>query len=227
MLLARPLNLPTFHPATCLSTGILRLCDLYVILSLMMMLRVKVVKALLLLISTVGRTCSGSSQRSERRPDEARPWTWRADRHSASTSLLITTTSPTFPPPLYATMSELDAVHLPPSHASGDDSAIASSSAQPSGTATSGGDEIEADEDDDAELEAMKARVAEMEAEAAKLREMQEQAEREAGGSGGGKAAGGGGGGVVGPTDEEKEEVDARSVYVGNVSWQRQRQRPR
>ena len=115
-------------------------------------------------------------------------------------------------------MSELDAVHLPPSHASGDDSAIASSSthpAQPSGP--SGGDEIDED-DDDAELEAMKARVAEMEAEAAKLREMQEQAEREAGGSSGGGGKGSGATQVAGPTDGEKGEVDARSVYVGNVS---------
>ncbi|PWN26257.1 RNA-binding domain-containing protein, partial [Jaminaea rosea] len=79
----------------------------------------------------------------------------------------------------------------------------------------SGGDDIEAD-DDDAELEAMKARVAEMEAEAAKLREMQEQAEREAGG---GRAGGGANTPVSGPTDEEKEEVDARSVYVGNVDY--------
>lgn len=60
--------------------------------------------------------------------------------------------------------------------------------------------------DDEAEIEAMKVRMAEMEAEAAKLREMQADAE----GSSGGAAAG--------PSEEEKEEVDSRSVYVGNVS---------
>lgn len=63
--------------------------------------------------------------------------------------------------------------------------------------------------DEEAELEAMKARVAEMEAEAAKLREMQAQVEREMAGPSGGSA---------GPSEEEKEEVDARSIYVGNVS---------
>lgn len=65
------------------------------------------------------------------------------------------------------------------------------------------------DDDEDAELEAMKARVAEMEAEAAKLREMQEQAD----------ASMGGVGATSGPTDEEKEEVDSRSIYVGNVDY--------
>jgi hypothetical protein len=74
------------------------------------------------------------------------------------------------------------------------------------GLANTGGDDL-----DDAALEAMKARVAEMEAEAAKLREMQEQA-----GDGMGSAEGGAQPMVL--TEEEKEEVDARSVYVGNVS---------
>jgi hypothetical protein len=58
---------------------------------------------------------------------------------------------------------------------------------------------------EDADLEAMKKRVAEMEAEAAKLREMNEVAERDFNV------------GVTHPTEDEKMEVDARSVYVGNV----------
>jgi polyadenylate-binding protein 2 len=68
----------------------------------------------------------------------------------------------------------------------------------------------------DDELEAMKARVKEMEEEAAKLREMQAQVEKEMN--------------LVdgkhllyysefmSRLDESKEEVDSRSVYVGNVS---------
>jgi polyadenylate-binding protein 2 len=68
---------------------------------------------------------------------------------------------------------------------------------------------------DDAELEAMKARVAEMEAEAAKLRELQAQAN-----NGMGHAAGGGEAGADDTAmEEDKEEVDARSVYVGNVDY--------
>ncbi|KAF9576664.1 cytoplasmic RNA-binding protein [Mortierella alpina] len=54
----------------------------------------------------------------------------------------------------------------------------------------------------DEEIEAMKQRVKEMEAEAAKLREMQSQAEKD-----------------MNMTEEDKEAVDARSVYVGNVDW--------
>jgi polyadenylate-binding protein 2 len=69
------------------------------------------------------------------------------------------------------------------------------------------------DDVDDAALEAMKARVAEMEAEAAKLREMQEQAN-----NGMGSSDAGASNAMAGLTEEEKEEVDARSVYVGNVS---------
>lgn len=125
-------------------------------------------------------------------------------------------TPPPIHPPLLlcATMSALDEIDLP-THVGEDAAAAAgpSASAKAGGPGASGGDDIEAD-DDDAELEAMKARVAEMEAEAAKLREMQEQAEREAGG---GRAGGGANTPVSAPTDEEKEEVDARSVYVGNV----------
>ena len=54
--------------------------------------------------------------------------------------------------------------------------------------------------DVDTELEAMKKRVVEMEQEAAKLRQMQEQVEKE-----------------MNLTEDQKNEVDARSVYVGNV----------
>ncbi|KAL5341720.1 RNP domain protein [Aspergillus crustosus] len=56
--------------------------------------------------------------------------------------------------------------------------------------------------DDEEEIEAMKRRVAEMESEAAKLREMQatldEQSES---------------------LKEDKEDIDARSVFVGNVDY--------
>ncbi|EPQ30843.1 uncharacterized protein PFL1_01741 [Pseudozyma flocculosa PF-1] len=76
--------------------------------------------------------------------------------------------------------------------------------AQSSSAAADGADGEAMDEE--AEIEAMKKRVAEMEAEAAKLREMQEAA---------GAAAGAG----IHPTEEEKEEVDSRSVYVGNVDY--------
>lgn len=72
--------------------------------------------------------------------------------------------------------------------------------------------------DEDAEIEAMKARMAEMEAEAAKLREMTTQADA------GAPTASSSAPAVprplgAGPTEEEKEEVDARSIYVGNVRW--------
>ena len=63
---------------------------------------------------------------------------------------------------------------------------------------------------DEAEILAMKARVAEMEQEAAKLREMTERAESEAAGQSGADAT---------MTDDDKEAVDGRSVYVGNVSF--------
>lgn len=62
---------------------------------------------------------------------------------------------------------------------------------------------------DEAEIAAMKARVAEMEEEAAKLREMTERAESEAAGTSGADQT---------MTDDDKEAVDGRSVYVGNVS---------
>ncbi|KAG0210175.1 cytoplasmic RNA-binding protein [Mortierella sp. GBA30] len=62
-------------------------------------------------------------------------------------------------------------------------------------------DDLERDIGDE-EIEAMKQRVKEMEAEAAKLREMQHQAEKD-----------------MNMAEEDKEAVDARSVYVGNVDW--------
>ena len=72
--------------------------------------------------------------------------------------------------------------------------------------ASAAGADASAMTDEDAEIEAMKQRVAEMEAEAAKLRELQ-QAAGEAGGAG------------LHPTEEEREEVDSRSIYVGNVDY--------
>lgn len=86
--------------------------------------------------------------------------------------------------------------------------------------------------DEDRELEAMKARVREMEAEAAKLREMQAVAEKEMaakrgmsagtptsseqGGANG--AAGGNGAAATHLSEEEKQAIDGRSIFVGNVS---------
>lgn len=109
-------------------------------------------------------------------------------------------------------MSTLDEIDLP-THQDGLTSAPSGgeSSSKASNNADFRGlDEEDADagedDDDDAELEAMKARVAEMEAEAAKLREMQAEA--------GDTSMSG----VTGPSEEEKEEVDSRSIYVGNVS---------
>ncbi|CAB4436976.1 unnamed protein product [Rhizophagus irregularis] len=58
-------------------------------------------------------------------------------------------------------------------------------------------------EDAEAELEAMKQRVKEMEEEAAKLREMQAQVEKE----------------MNLTSEEDKEAIDARSIYVGNVDY--------
>lgn len=69
-------------------------------------------------------------------------------------------------------------------------------------TGSTGADDVE-----DASIDAMKARVAEMEAEAAKLRQLQEQANN------------GMDGDAVTAMDEDKEEVDSRSVYVGNVDY--------
>ncbi|KAJ3104915.1 cytoplasmic RNA-binding protein [Phlyctochytrium planicorne] len=66
----------------------------------------------------------------------------------------------------------------------------------------------EPEEEVDQELLAMKARVAQMEAEAAKLREMQEQAEKDMNA-----------GTASADSIQQKAEVDARSVYVGNVDY--------
>lgn len=71
--------------------------------------------------------------------------------------------------------------------------------------------------DEDRELEAMKARVKEMEAEAAKLREMQAVAEKEMAAAQGGSATPSEGA-ATHLSEEEKQAVDARSIYVGNVS---------
>jgi hypothetical protein len=70
--------------------------------------------------------------------------------------------------------------------------------------------------DEDEELEQMKARVREMEAEAEKLRTMTAQAQ-----PGSGPGSVGSGGGDMGTEfgEESAEIVDARSVYVGNVSF--------
>lgn len=70
------------------------------------------------------------------------------------------------------------------------------------------------DVDDTAALDAMKARVAEMEAEAAKLREMQQEAN-----NGMGAGSEGDQGQQSEIPEEDKEEVDSRSVYVGNVDY--------
>eukprot|EP00124_Ichthyophonus_hoferi_P000479 Ihof_evm9s18 gene=Ihof_evmTU9s18 len=61
------------------------------------------------------------------------------------------------------------------------------------------------EEGDDPELEAMKQRVKEMEEEARKLQAMQTQVEKQ-------MAA------VI--ASESKEDIDARSIYVGNVDYQ-------
>ncbi|RWS27287.1 polyadenylate-binding protein 2-like protein [Leptotrombidium deliense] len=63
---------------------------------------------------------------------------------------------------------------------------------------------------DDPELEAIKARVREMEEEAEKLKQMQDEVEKQMSLSPPGTA---------GMSLEEKMEVDARSIYVGNVDY--------
>ncbi|KAJ3218351.1 cytoplasmic RNA-binding protein [Clydaea vesicula] len=60
--------------------------------------------------------------------------------------------------------------------------------------------------EDDEELKLMQQRLQEMEAEAKKLREMQQQVELEMQNT-------------VGATDEAKEDIDSRSIYVGNVDY--------
>jgi len=68
------------------------------------------------------------------------------------------------------------------------------------------GNEIDVDDQDAAEIAQMKARLSLMEEEAAKLREMTAQAERDQ------NAAA-----VL--SEDEKEAVDSRSIYVGNVDY--------
>ncbi|GAQ92868.1 polyadenylate-binding protein 2 [Klebsormidium nitens] len=67
-------------------------------------------------------------------------------------------------------------------------------------------------EDPEKELEAMKKRLAEMEAEAAALKRMQDKSAQEMGGTSQG---------AVGDaaSQQNKEEADARSIYVGNVDY--------
>ncbi|KAL9099817.1 MAG: hypothetical protein Q9187_009443, partial [Circinaria calcarea] len=57
--------------------------------------------------------------------------------------------------------------------------------------------------DDEEEIAAMKRRVAEMESEAAKLREMQSQLDQQS----------------ETLQREDREDVDARSIFVGNVDY--------
>lgn len=65
----------------------------------------------------------------------------------------------------------------------------------------------------DPELEAIKARVKEMEEEAEKIKQMQTEVDKQmAGGSTTGLA-------TVPLSLEEKQEIDTRSVYVGNVDY--------
>eukprot|EP01137_Pigoraptor_chileana_P018051 Opistho-2@76967 len=63
-----------------------------------------------------------------------------------------------------------------------------------------------ADELEDPELEAMKRRVQEMEEEARKLREMQNEVEKQMNMT-------------AGASSDSKEEIDGRSIYVGNVDY--------
>jgi len=77
---------------------------------------------------------------------------------------------------------------------------------------------------EDPELEAIKARVQEMEEEALKLKQMQTEMDKQLSSSGAPGAASpgttpGSGSNTSLMTYEEKVEVDARSVYVGNVDY--------
>ncbi|CAG8551618.1 9211_t:CDS:2 [Ambispora leptoticha] len=64
-------------------------------------------------------------------------------------------------------------------------------------------EEVDANPEDAEALEAMKQRVKEMEEEAAKLRELQAVYEKE----------------INSSSEEDKEAIDARSIYVGNVDY--------
>ncbi|XP_065827709.1 polyadenylate-binding protein 2-B-like [Oscarella lobularis] len=68
---------------------------------------------------------------------------------------------------------------------------------------------------EDPELEAIKQRVKEMEEEAEKLKEMQSQVEKQIMSPSAGTPSGG----AAHPSLEEKQDADARSVYVGNVDY--------
>ncbi|RKP10063.1 hypothetical protein THASP1DRAFT_34223 [Thamnocephalis sphaerospora] len=70
-------------------------------------------------------------------------------------------------------------------------------------THTQDADQLGADNNELNEIEAMKRRVQEMEQEAAKLKEMQAKVVKE----------------MSSELGEDKEEADARSVYVGNVDY--------
>ncbi len=81
---------------------------------------------------------------------------------------------------------------------------------------------------DDPELEAIKARMREMEEEAEKLKQMQSEVDKQmtspGAGAGGGLgsppgSAHGSASSLLNLSYEEKMEVDARSVYVGNVDY--------
>ncbi|XP_064640328.1 polyadenylate-binding protein 2-B-like [Lineus longissimus] len=71
------------------------------------------------------------------------------------------------------------------------------------------------DTGEDPELEAIKARVREMEEEAEKLKEMQNEVEKQMNLSSGSASAAN----PLNLSKEEKIEVDARSIYVGNVDY--------
>src|SRR5512144_2678130 len=64
----------------------------------------------------------------------------------------------------------------------------------------------------DPEFEAIKARVKEMEEEAEKIKQMQSEVDKQMAGSTTGLA-------TVPLSLEEKQEIDTRSVYVGNVDY--------
>lgn len=100
------------------------------------------------------------------------------------------------------------------------DASSAAGAMAPSSDAIDG--EGDGDDADEAEIAAMRARVAEMEAEAAKLRELTAASEAAAHGGAGARAGGdgadGAGGEDVNMSDEDRAAVDARSIYVGNVS---------
>lgn len=78
-------------------------------------------------------------------------------------------------------------------------------------------EEIPNIEDDDPELEAIRAKVKEMEEEQKKLLEMQGEVDKELQSSN--QTVKSSGSGQSFPTAEEKQEIDSRSIYVGNVDY--------